>query len=122
MDRGVFVQLSIGRELSHLDHLTNLLVADELFVDFLELLLEDKVLRVFEDLFAVQAQDGFPDFLEQGEVDAFAAVLVEALEVTVVDVDSLGVYGAVTEVVLDLAGDILSVNDLAGLFLAVLYV
>ena len=55
VDRGVFVKLGIGRELSHLDHLTDLLVADELFVDFLELLLEDKVLCVFEDLFAVQA-------------------------------------------------------------------
>jgi hypothetical protein len=63
MYRRVLIKLGIGGELSHLDHLADLLVADELFVHFLEFLLEDEVLRVFEDLFAVQAEDRFPDFL-----------------------------------------------------------
>ena len=63
MYRRVLIKLGIGGELSHIDHLADLLVADELFVHFLEFLLEDEVLCVFEDLFAVQAEDGFPDFL-----------------------------------------------------------
>jgi hypothetical protein len=118
----VFVELGVGSELPNPDHLTNLLIADELFVNFFKFLLKYEVLGIFENLFAVESQNGFPDFLVESKIDTFTTVLVEALKVSVVDVDSLGVDRAVTEIVLDLTGNILSVNDFARFLFPVLNV
>jgi hypothetical protein len=65
MNRGVLVQFSVWRELSYLEHLPHLLVAHELLVHLLQLLLENEVLRVLQNLFAVESHDGLPDFLVQ---------------------------------------------------------
>ena len=65
MNRGVLVQLSVWRELSYLEHLPHLFVAHELLVHLLQLLLEHEVLRVLQNLFAVESHDGLPDLLVQ---------------------------------------------------------
>ena len=100
--------------MAHSDHLAYLLVAYELLVHFLQLLLEHKVLCVFQDLLAVQSQNGFPHFLVQRKVDPLAAVLIKTLKVPVVDADSLSIDRTVTQVVFDFTGDVLPVHNFIG--------
>lgn len=91
VDGRVLVEVGVGGELPHLEHLAHLLVAHELLVHLLQLLLEHEVLGVLQDLLAVQPHDRLPHFLVQRPIHPFAAVLVETLEVPAVHADPLGV-------------------------------
>ena len=89
-------------------HLAQLLVADEGLVDLENGLLEDEVDWIFEDFLGVRADHVLPYLLIEGELHFFARVLIEALEVATIYVDSLAIDAAKTEICLDLTSYVLS--------------
>ncbi len=111
MNGRVFIKLRSRRQLPEFEHLTELFIAYKELVDFVELFLEDEVLGVFEDFLAVESYDGLPHLFVEWEIDPLACVLIKALEVPGVDIDSLCWDRAIWQVSLDLTGYVFPIDN-----------
>lgn len=119
MNRRVLIKLNWWTELTSFYHLTYLLIADKLSVNFFQFLFKYKILRVFQYLLTVHLYNWFPDFFIETELDFFTWVFIKTLKVSFIYIDSRGWNWAIKKVVFDLRSDILTINNLVGFFLSV---
>ena len=107
-------------QLPDLHHLPHFLIADEDLVDLEDRLLEHEVDGVLEDLLRIRFDHVLPYLLVDGELHPLARVLIEALEIPAIDIDSLPICRPQKQEGLDFACDILPLHDLLCLLLPIL--
>lgn len=119
VNRRILIKLNWWTKLTSFYHLTNLFIANKLFINFFQFLFKHKILRVFQYLLTVHLYYRLPDFFIETELNFFTWIFIKALKVSFINVDSRGWNWAIKKVVFDLRCDILTVYNFVGFFFSI---
>lgn len=111
-----------GCNLFYFDHLAELPITYKNLIHFFNFLLEYKVFITIHDIDHIRINETFPHPLVERIVNPLPCILIKTLKISLINIDSLSINTAKTQILLYLIGNILPISYFLGFFLSLAHI